>query len=287
MPAKIASSSSKARSFPPFGTIGGWLRGLPQSQAQGIRRALREFLSTASEGEIPSIDRCTIDRRIAAIDRALSRQLDALLHHPEVKQLEARWRGLAFVVDRIASDKIVRVEFLSTSLEELAIDFDESPEITQSGLYNLVYTRALATYGAPPYGLLCGDFSSGPGRCDLDLLRAISRVCAAAQVPFVGNASAELLGVRNFAELAGLADIEASIAGAAGLRWRAIRADPNARYVGLCLPRFLLRAPIDVDRQPSSTLRYREFIRDEQDLLWGHASLAFTVRVAEAFHRYR
>ncbi len=288
MSAEIRTSGHRRpESYPPFGTIGAWLRGLPQTEAQGIRTALRELLLDAPAGDIPRIDRCTIDRRIATIDRALSRQIDALLHHPAVKELEARWRGLAFVLERIDSGSCVRVEFLSTSVEELAVDFDESPEITQSGLYNLVYTRALATYGAPPYGLLCGDFSSGPERSDLDLLRAIGRVCAAAQVPFVGNAKAELLGVHDFAELAGLADVEASIAGAAGLRWRACRADANARYVGLCLPRFLLRAPIDVDRQPNSALRYREFIRDERDLLWGHASLAFTVRVAEAFHRYR
>ncbi len=286
-PCRPSCNASTSHDSPPFGTIGPWLRGLSEIETSRIRTALRELLASTPRGQIPRIDRCSLDQRIAAIDRALNRQLDALLHHPAIKQLEARWRGLAFVTERIAAGGSVRVEFLAASTQELAIDFEESPEFTQSGLYNLVYTRALATYGASPYGLLCGDFSSGPERHDLDLLRAIARVCAAAQVPFVGNASAGLLGVRDFAELAGLADVEASIAGAASRRWRALRADPNARYLGLCLPRFLLRAPIDVDRQPDSILRYREHIRDERDLLWGHASLAFTVRVAEAFHRYR
>jgi len=267
----------------PFGTIGPWLRGLPTTEAGSIREALRLLLLE----EVATITQSTLDRRILAIDRALTSQLDLLLHEPALQHLEARWRGLAFVVQNISFVNDIRLEFLSVSPDELALDFADSPEITDSGLYERVYTRALATYGAPPYGLLCGDFSTGPASHELDLLRAISKVCAAAQVPFVGNAHAELLGVRDFAELPGLADVEASIGSAAGQRWEKLRRDPNARYLGLCLPRFLLRAPLDVDRQTSSQLRYRERIRGDADLLWGHASLAFTVRVAEAFARYR
>ena len=35
---------------------------------------------------------------ISAIDVALSRQLDAILHHPRFQQLESSWRGLAWLV---------------------------------------------------------------------------------------------------------------------------------------------------------------------------------------------
>ncbi len=267
----------------PYGSVRPWLRGLPEDEAEAIRRGLRRLLQEGAT----SISHHALDRRILAIDRSLKAHLDRILHHPAVQHLEARWRGLAFVVRNLDQASGVRLELLSASAEALAQDFAESPAFTDSGLYERVYTRALATYGAPPYGLLCGDFATGPGRADLDLLRAIGKVCAAAQVPFVGNAQAALLGLREFAELPGLADVAASIRGAAGRAWSALRDDPNARYLGLCLPRFLLRAPIDVARQTDSTLRYRERIDDDDDRLWGHASLAFTVRAAEAFRRYR
>lgn len=278
-PSRPRSSDSAA----PFGTLSPWLRATPAAEAEGVREALRILL----EDEVATITQSTLDRRISAIDRALSAQLDLLLHDPALQRLEARWRGLAFVVEHIPTAGDVRLELLSVSPEELALDFADAPEITDSGLYERVYTRALATYGAPPYGLLCGDFATGPASHDLDLLRAISRVCAAAQVPFVGNAEAELLGVKDFAELPGLADLGASIRGAAGRRWESLRRDPNARYLGLCLPRFLLRSPVDVDRETRSPLRYRERIRGDADLLWGHASLTFAVRAAQAFARYR
>ncbi len=267
----------------PYGSLRPWLRGLQEGEAEAIRRGLRRLLR---EG-VDRITQDALDRRILAIDRSLSAHLDRILHHPSVQHLEARWRGLAFVVRNLEHAADVRLELLSASPEELAQDFAESPAFTDSGLYERVYTRALATYGAPPYGLLCGDFATGPGRTEIDLLRAIGKVCAAAQVPFVGNADATLLGVREFAEVPGLADVAASIRGAAGQSWSALRDDPNARYLGLCLPRFLLRAPIDVARRTDSPLRYRERIDDDDDRLWGHASLAFTVRVAEAFRRYR
>jgi len=281
-----AAPSVEPSSPPPFGTLLPWLRSFALGQAELVREALRELLNAEST-DAPRCDLGALDRRIMAIDRALSAHLDALLHHPKIQALERRWRGLAFVLDRVATADGVRVEVLSASPDDLRTDFAESLELSGSGLYRLVHTRALGTYGAPPYGLLCGDFSSGSGRDDLDLLRSIGRVCAASQVPFIGNAKTTLLGVSDYAELAGLADVEASIDGATGQHWRALRSDPNARYIGLCLPRFLLRAPIDVDREPAAQLRYRERIRDDRDRLWGHASLALTVRVAEAFARYR
>jgi type VI secretion system protein ImpC len=269
----------------PFGAIDPWLREHPDDEAAAIRAGLRAL----AFGDAPAstIDLAAIDRRILAIDRAVAAQLDALLHHPEVQALEARWRGLAFLVERVDTSAGIRVELLSATVEELALDFAEAPELPHAGLFRLVYTRALATYGGAPYGLLCGDFSSGPAAADLELLRAIGRVAAAAQVPFVGNASPDLLGLDAFTELVDIVDVGAALDGAAGRRWRALRAASCARYLGLALPRFLLRAPYDVDTNSAAPLPYRERARVEADLLWGHASLALAARVAEAFRRYR
>ncbi|MCA9659556.1 MAG: type VI secretion system contractile sheath large subunit [Myxococcales bacterium] len=269
----------------PFGPVGPWLRAYPAEEAAAIRAGLRAL--AFGDAPAPTIDLATIDRRILAIDHAVAAQLDALLHHPKLQALEARWRGLALLVERVDPSAGIRVELLSATVDELALDFAEAPELPHAGLFRLVYTRALATYGGAPYGLLCGDFASGPAAADLELLRAIGRVAAAAQVPFVGNARPELLGVESFTELVDLVDVGAALDGAAGRRWRALRAATSARYLGLALPRFLLRAPYDVDADSAAPLPYREAARVECDLLWGHASIAFAIRVAEAFRRYR
>ncbi|MEZ4385216.1 MAG: type VI secretion system contractile sheath large subunit [Nannocystaceae bacterium] len=270
---------------PPFGAIDLWLREHPAEEAAAIREGLRAL--AFADAPAATVDLTTIDRRILEIDRALAGYLDAILHHPRVQALEARWRGLALLVDRVDAGAGVRVELLSATVDELALDFAEAPELPHAGLFRLVYTRALATYGGAPYGLLCGDFASGPEAADLELLRAVGLVAAAAQVPFVGNASPDLLGVASFAELVDLGDVGAALDGAAGRRWRALRRASCARYLGLALPRFLLRAPYDVDRDPAAALPYREGAQTERELVWGHASVALAIRVAEAFRRYR
>ena len=40
----------------------------------------------------------TFDSAIAAIDRKLSDQLNAIMHHPKFLELEGSWRGLHYLV---------------------------------------------------------------------------------------------------------------------------------------------------------------------------------------------
>lgn len=46
------------------------------------------------------INQAVVDSMIAEIDRKLSQQVDAILHHPGFQQLESSWRSLKFLVDR-------------------------------------------------------------------------------------------------------------------------------------------------------------------------------------------
>ncbi|MEZ4452876.1 MAG: type VI secretion system contractile sheath large subunit [Nannocystaceae bacterium] len=255
-----------------------------------IAGALRVLL-VAGGGALAAdepLDLASIDRRLVAIDRGIAGVLDAILHHPALQALEARWRGLRFVVDRVDAGENIVVEILDASKEDLRLDFEESPELAHSGLHAHVYTRALATYGGHPYGLLCADFDVTPAADDLALLRACAAVAALAHVPFVANAGVEFFGVRSLAELPGLGDLGAHFEGPHFAAWQRLRREPFARYLGLCAPRFLLRAPYNVECAPATPLRYREGLGDgDAALVWGHASLAFAVRVAAAFARFR
>ena len=41
------------------------------------------------------------DRPVVEIDQRLSKQVDAILHHPQFQELEGAWRSLAYVVDNV------------------------------------------------------------------------------------------------------------------------------------------------------------------------------------------
>ncbi|MBK8264217.1 MAG: type VI secretion system contractile sheath large subunit [Nannocystis sp.] len=257
---------------------------LPADERPAIRRALALALAAAP---IASLDQ--LDPLIVALDRRLSAQLDPILHHPRFQALEARWRGLRYLLDNLpqgTSSKIL-IELLSATKDELIADLEDAPEPAHSGLHRLIYAAALGTYGGAPYALLCADFTVGPSRADTDLLRRAAAIAAVAHAPLLTNASPQLFGVHHFAELAQIPDLEVAL-DAPGLdHWRRLAASPAARHLAVCLPRLLLRAPYRTATDPQLRLRYDERITGDRDLLWGHAAHALLLRAAHAFARDR
>ena len=94
-----------------------------------------------------------INARIAQIDHLLSIQLNEILHAEEFQKLEASWRGLKFVIDRVNFRENIKVEMLNVSKEDLLMDFEDSPEIPKSGLYKIVYSAEVSLSVSPIYPL--------------------------------------------------------------------------------------------------------------------------------------
>lgn len=276
--------------------MGTLLEGLLGCVAEAGRPAVRRGLKAVVTGlaragawRAPElVDATHVDSLIAELDRRMSAQLDAILHHPNVQALEAAWRGLRFVVERVREGDNIFVELVSVTRQELADDFADAPEIPQSGLYRLVYSSAYATFGGKPYGLVCADYDFGPGAEDVGLLRQCAAVSAMAHSPFIANVAAGFFGLDCFDQLPRVRDLRAILGGPRYRLWHSFRETEDARYVGLCLPRFLLRAPYRVDEDPFMPLRYRESVEgDHEHFLWGRASFAFAVRAIDSFSRTR
>lgn len=267
-------------------TLEALLEALPPEDRPRARLALRALVCTFTPDE--PLDALALDLRIADCDARLFAQLDALLHHPAVQSLESTWRSLALVTARIDTAENIRLEILHCPRRDLADDLREAPEIARSGLYQHVYARAIGTHGAAPYGLVCADFDLGPDLEDIHLLRQCAAVAAIAHAPFVANAGPRLFDLPDLTGLPRLRDLPAALAGPRLRAWQALRACDDARNVGLCLPRFLLRAPYDVHSDPSTPLAYRERAGpDPADFLWGRASYLFAILAAGSFARHR
>ncbi|HRI07587.1 MAG TPA: type VI secretion system contractile sheath large subunit, partial [Nannocystaceae bacterium] len=265
--------------------LGDLLGDLAPAPRAAAERALRLLLH-GLDPDAP-LDRPHIDRHLTELDRRLFAQLDAILHHPAVQSLEAAWRSLDLLVDRVRFDENTRVEILPCSKQDLLDDLASAPEVTRSGLYFHVYAQAIGTFGGKPYGILAADFDFTPGAEDIALLRHCAAVAAIAHAPFITNASPAFLGLGDFAGLPRLRDLQAALAGPRFRLWHAFRATEDARYVGLCLPRVLLRAPYDVDTEPDAPLPYRETCHQHRDFLWGRPSYLFVATAAASFARHR
>lgn len=225
-------------------------------------------------------NRLTVDRTIAALDARLGALLDAILHHPVIKNLESLWRSLHMLASNLRPHAGLRLELLHCSRADLNADLARA-DLTHSGLYHHVYARACASFGGQPYGLLCLAHAFGPD--DLDVLRPATTIAALAHAPLLADADPALLGLASHTDIPTLRDLPAAQHGPRFTAWHSFRTTPESGYLALCLPRFLLRAPHDADADPTRKLRYSETITDHADLLWGPAAVLVALRAAESF----
>ncbi len=253
---------------------------------RGMKAFLAEMLAPKHAQE--RIDKAAVDAMIAAVDAKLSAQLDEILHAPEFQKLESAWRSLKFVIDRVNFRENVRVEILPVQKDELLTDFEDSPEVPKSALYRLVYSNEYGVFGGKPYGLLCANFDFGPGPQDLSLLSKCAAVAAMAHAPFIANAAPQFFGESSFQPLPSMKDLKSLFEGPQYARWHSFRDSEDARYVGLCMPRFLLRLPYGEKTVPVKAFNYNENVVGKHErYLWGYASAAFATRVADSFAKYR
>jgi len=237
---------------------------------------------------VPKISKAVVDEMIGEIDKKLSLQLDAILHHPEVQKLESAWRSVKYLVDNTDFRENIKLEILNVSKDDLLEDFEDAPEIVKSGLYKTAYTAEYGQFGGQPYGAIVGNYAFGPGPQDIKLLQNLASVGAMSHAPFFAAAGEEMFGVEDFSELPNLKDLKSIFEGPQYTKWQSFRESEDARYVGLTTPRFLLRLPYGPDTQPVKAFNYEENVHgDHNDYLWGNAAFPFAARLTDSFAKYR
>lgn len=239
--------------------------------------------------EIDSASR--IDRLIAAIDITLSRQVNAILHHPTFRRLEASWRQLKILTDQIREDGPVIVRMFSASWKEVVRDSERAAEFDQSKLFNFIYSQEFDMPGGQPFGLLIADYEIAAGMNnlhgtdDITALENIAGVAAAAFSPIIFACSPQLLDVEQFAELDRELDLSYIKNMETNIRWRRLRSNSDARFIGVTCPRVLVRTPYkpnDITRKDSFCFQ-EEVAPDGSSLVWGNAAYALAMVVMREF----
>ncbi len=252
---------------------------------RGVEALLTQLLTPERANE--RVDKAFADALIAEIDAKISKQLDEVLHAGQFQQLESAWRGLKYVIDNTNFDENIRVELLNCSKDDLMADFEDAPGITGSGLYKTVYSSEYGSFGGKPYGAIFANYEMSPSNEDIDLLNNVSAVAAMAHAPFFAAAGPSFVGETTFLTLPNLKDLQAILEGPEFARWHGFREAEDARYVGLTLPRFLLRLPYGRETLPVKQFDYEEsVIGNHQAYLWGNTSFALATRLAGSFAKY-
>jgi type VI secretion system protein ImpC len=113
-------------------------------------------------------------------------------------------------------------------------------------------------------------------------------VAAMAHAPFFGAGGPAFIGDKDFLKLPNLRDLKAIFEGPQYTKWQSFRSSEDARYVGLCMPRFLLRLPYGNKTVPAKNFSFEEDVVGRHErYLWGSAAYAMASRVADSFAKYR
>jgi len=251
-----------------------------------LTAALQVFLDLATKGDsqVDRIDKTLLDEYIARLDGAISEQLDAVIHHESFQNVESAWRSLRFLVSRCDPKANIKVELLDVSKEDLMEDFEDVPEVTQSGLYEHTYVSEYDTPGGQPISAMVSNYEFDCSAPDITLLKEVSRVAAASHCPFLGSVGADFFCKESIEDLTRIDDIGTYLDKAEYARWRSFRESEDSRYVGLTLPRFLLRVPYGEDN-PVRSFNYTENVsaEDHEKYLWGNSTFAFAANIARSF----
>jgi len=255
---------------------------------RGLFAVFSQIVSRKDKADLGTIDRPLVDMFIAEIDVKLSAQINEILHHPMFQKLEAAWRGLKFLVDRVDFRENIRVEMLNCSKEDLLHDFEDTPEIPKSGLYKIVYSAEFGTFGGRPYAGIFSNYEFGPNPQDIALLQKSASVATMAHAPFFATAAPSFFGLKDYLNLPNLKDIRALFEGPQYTKYNAFRETEDARYVGLLLPGFLLRLPYGPGTVPVRAFNYEEDVVGKHEAyLWGSPVFAFATRLGDSFAKYR
>jgi type VI secretion system protein ImpC len=258
---------------------------------------VRTLIEQANKGTV-SFDRnltVTITSAIKDIDAALSAQLNEIMHDPKFGKLEGSWRGLRYLVMNSETSTNLKIRVVNASKRELHRDLTRAVEFDQSLLFKKIYENEFGTPGGEPYGALIGDYEWTNHPEDIEALRLISNVSAAAFAPFISAASSALMGFDNWSDLSRPRDLAKIFDTDEYLKWRGFRDSDDSRFVVLTMPRVLGRLPYGERTRPVDEFEYEEGPMDRHgsplamrhdDYCWMNSAFVMGTRLTEAFSRY-
>jgi type VI secretion system protein ImpC len=197
----------------------------------------------------------TAESRRAAIEIAQRRSLlmSHILHNEQFQAMEAAWRGLDLLVRTLDTDTLIHLYLLDCAKDQLDVRLKNAVSSQDS------FTLVIANFAFDRATL-----------SEVELLSRISLAARSVGAPFI----AECLPSRN-------EDAKAEVA------WQALRRTGAAGYLGLALPRFLVRLPYGKDTIPVDSFDYEEMSGDpvHTDYLWGNPAFACALVLAELWEQ--
>ncbi len=279
------AAAAKESDSSTFERLLGRSTGVDNSQSsQHARSAVDRLIGAAIKDQI--VPEATPEQGIymAAAEDAISKLMRQILQHPEFRATEALWRGLEFLVRRIELDENLTLSICDVSRDELLHDFQQAGDnLEQSGLFQRLVTQGVQTPGNSPWSLIVGAYTFDASSSDVPLLAALGAIAAQAGGPFLAAASPSILGCQSLADTPN--PHEWNPEEQALDNWNALQQSRLAPWIGLALPRMLMRLPYGENTDGIDAFDFEEVIQtgNVKELLWGNPAFACALLIAQAF----
>ncbi len=197
---------------------------------------------------------------LAQTDAAITGAMRGVLHHRGFQELEAAWRGLFFLIRRLETGETLKV---------YAWDMPQSAIASPEGigaLRRVAVEDAVGTPGAAAWSAIAGMYYFGPR--EESALTQIAAIAHQAGAPFLSGVAGDVVGLTHVFD--------------------DLRRSPNARWIGLAMPRFLLRLPYGAETETTDAFAFEEMPApvEHERYLWGHPAVGCAYLLGDAFARY-
>ncbi len=204
------------------------------------------------------------DQLVATVDSALAATMRSVLHHPDFQSFEALWRSVDMLVRRLETDEQLQIVIYDVTAEEIAADLSTADVLENSGLYKLLVEQPALDAAQGPFSVVIGNYQFEQTPPHAELLGRIAKITAQTQTAFIAGVSTACLDTKP-------ADLHPLIRES----WDALAKMPEAGYVGLVVPRFMLRNPYGANTDPIDSFDFEEFTPQAglSGMLWSNSAV--------------
>jgi len=232
----------------------------------------------------------TIEGIIAELDKKLSAQMNEIIHHKDFEQMESAWRGLSYLVNNTQTSESLKIRVMNISKKDLAKTLKKFKGTAwdQSPIFKKLYEEEYGTAGGEPYGAIIGDYYFNHSAPDVELLRGISQVAAAAHCPFISSSDPSIMNLDSWRDLANPRDLTKIFQTPEYAAWRSFRESEDSRYIALTMPRVLSRVPYGANTNPVEGFNFTEDTGsgNSDKYNWMNAAYAMGVNINRSFADY-
>jgi type VI secretion system protein ImpC len=242
----------------------------PARAAAPIRRnELRSFVDkVVAPYSIPADDP-DLPRLLAQVDAESSARMRAILHAPGFQALEAAWRAVFHMVRAVETGSQLKLYLMDVSKAELAADLSATDDLRQTAAWRVLVEETVET-GGDAWSVVAGNYTFARTVADAEILGRLAKIMSFAGSPFLAEADPGAAGP----------DAEQG-----PLHWERLRRLPEASWIGLAMPRLLLRLPYGGKTVQVESFDFEEMpgVPGHQEYLWGNPAFTCAQILAEQF----